>query len=72
MVQQHPRLVDRIVWSDESHFTMNGRINRHNCWYWSSTNQHHLMPIPDDKDDLMVWVGMYPGGILAHIFLTKM
>lgn len=31
-----------ILWSDESQFTNNGRVNRHNLHYWSSENPKWL------------------------------
>ena len=33
-------LQDKIWWSDEASFELNGQINRHNCTYWSQENPH--------------------------------
>lgn len=32
--------VDRIVWTDEANFKLNGHVNRHNCLYYAVENPH--------------------------------
>ena len=41
--QEVPTRLDRILWTDEAIFQMNGRVNRHNCVYWSDTNPHFII-----------------------------
>jgi hypothetical protein len=41
--QEDPTLLDRILWTDEVTFQTNGRVNRHNCIYWSDTNPHFII-----------------------------
>jgi hypothetical protein len=35
---EDPQLVNRIKWSDECEFRMNGMLNKHNCCYWGYRN----------------------------------
>ena len=35
--------IDKIIWSDEAMFKLNGHINRHNCIYWSDVNPKVVM-----------------------------
>ncbi len=37
-MQDDPQLTDRIKWSDECEFRMNGELNKRNCCYWGYTN----------------------------------
>ena len=62
LFDENPRLVDIILWSDESKFMLNGTVNRHNCCYYSYSNQHQLLPIINSKDGVMVWCGLTSKG----------
>lgn len=37
-----PDKIPKILWSDESYFSLNGMINRHNCVIWSEENPSFL------------------------------
>ena len=40
MVQENKAFVEKVVWSDEAQFKLNGTFNRHNCVYWRANNPH--------------------------------
>ena len=67
-IQAEPGILDKIIWSDESEFKLNGTINRHNCRYWASTNPHELLPRSQYADGVMVWCGITPSGIIGPYF----
>ena len=47
---------EKIVWSDEAIFQLNGSINRHNCTYWALENPHFTMEqIKFARDYSVVW-----------------
>jgi len=71
LFDENPRLVDIILWSDESKFMLNGTVNRHNCFYYSYSNQHQLLPIINSKDGVMVWCGLTSKGILGPYFFDE-
>ena len=40
---ENPDIFNKIIWSDKAQFRLNGRVNRHNCVYWSDTNPHEII-----------------------------
>lgn len=65
---QNPRLLDMIIWTDESEFRLNGVINRHNCSYWAYSNEHEKILVSNSKQSLMVWCGMTSNGLIGPYF----
>lgn len=61
-------VVDRILWSDESEFKLNGTVNRHNCTYWSRRNLHVQVPVKNSRQGVMVWCGMSSRGLIGPYF----
>ena len=53
-IKAEPGILDKIIWSDENEFKLNGTINRHNCRYWASTNPHELIPRSQYADGVMI------------------
>ncbi|RZC32365.1 hypothetical protein BDFB_007820, partial [Asbolus verrucosus] len=39
-INQDGNFINRVLFSDESTFCLNGHVNRHNCRYWSDRNPH--------------------------------
>jgi hypothetical protein len=68
MIQQKPGLVDKIIWSGESNFKLNGVINRHNCCYWATANPNYQIAIAEKADGITVWCGIHSGGIVGPFF----
>lgn len=65
---KEPGMIDKILWSDESQFTLNGVINRHNSCYWAYSNPHEIFQVGTSKQGLMVWCGMTSGGLIGPYF----
>jgi transposase len=63
-----PTRLDRIIWSDESTFKLNGHINRHNCVYWNFDNQHHIIEKDVHLPGVMVWCAISSRGIIGPYF----
>lgn len=57
-----------ILWSDEAQFKLNGRINRHNCVYWSTENPHITMQEELNVPGVTVWLGVCSFGIVGPYF----
>ena len=70
-IEAEPAILNKIIWSDESEFKLNGTINRHNCRYWASTNPHELIPRSQYADGVMVWCGITPSGIIGPYFFEE-
>ena len=62
---------DRILWSDEATFKLNGRVNRHNCVYWSDSNPHAILEEELNVPGITVWVAIWSGGITGPCFFDE-
>ena len=67
-LKQETGLLDKIIWSDESEFRLNGVVNRHNCCYWAPSNPHQQIPIAEHAPGVMVWCGLTSAGIIGPYF----
>ncbi|CAF4255107.1 unnamed protein product [Rotaria sordida] len=56
--EEDPTLLDRILWTDEAIFKVNGRVNSHNCVYWSDTNPHLVIEQELNVPQVVVWGGI--------------
>lgn len=63
-----PCLVDKVLWSDESEFRLNGTVNRHNCVYWATSNPGATMPVPHTQQGVMVWCAMTSTKLIGPYF----
>lgn len=67
-IEEDPTLLDRILWTDEATFQTNGRVNRHNCVYWSDTNPHVIIEQELNVPRVVVWGGIWSNGIVGPYF----
>lgn len=60
--------MDNVYFSDESHFHLEGYVNRQNCRYWSSSNpkQKHQKALHSPK--VTVWCAISPKKIIGPFF----
>ena len=63
-----PNFLSRILWTDEAKFHVNGVVNRHNSVYWSRTNDHVTISKPVNSPGVVVWGGIYSGGVIGPFF----
>ncbi|CAF1349618.1 unnamed protein product, partial [Rotaria sp. Silwood1] len=66
--EEDPTLLDRILWTDEAIFKVNGRVNRHNCVYWSDTNPHLVIEQELNVPQVVVWGGIWSNGVVGPYF----
>jgi transposase len=59
---------NKIVWSDEASFKLNGSINRHNCSYWASENPHVTEEHHVNLPGVTVWCGLSARGLIGPFF----
>jgi transposase len=67
-VEEDPNLPDQILWTDEAIFQTNGRVNRHNCVYWSDTNPHIIIEQELNVPKVIVWAGIWSNGVVGPFF----
>ena len=68
MVGDDESLLDRIIWSDEAMFKLNGHVNRHNSVYCYSANPHVIIEKEVNVPGVMVWAGIWSKGIIGPFF----
>uniref|UniRef100_A0AAZ1X2A6 DUF4817 domain-containing protein n=1 Tax=Oreochromis aureus TaxID=47969 RepID=A0AAZ1X2A6_OREAU len=57
-LEQDPQFTQKILFSDEANFYMNGEVNKQNHRYWSDTNPHWMDPSKTvGTTKVMVWCG---------------
>jgi hypothetical protein len=57
-VHEDEEFVNKIVWSDEATFKLNGTVNCHNYVYWAAENLHIHMDKAVSLPGLTVWCGL--------------
>lgn len=69
-IDNDPNFLNCIVFSDEATFELNGRINRHNCRYWSDSNPHWAVEAHTQyPQKLNVWAGILNSTIIGPFFI---
>ena len=51
----------KIVFSDKAQFWLNRYVNKQNCQFWSADQ-------PEELQKLLVWCGLWAGGIIGAYF----
>lgn len=67
-IEEEPTLLYRILWTDEAIFQINGRVNRHNCVYWSDINSHVIIEQELNVPRVVVWGGIWSNGVVGPYF----
>lgn len=63
-----PSILDKIIWTDEAIFKLNGRVNRHNCVYWADRNPHEILEREMNLPGVLVWGGLSSSGLIGPFF----
>lgn len=63
------QFINKIVFSDEATFQLNGTVNRQNCRYWSRENPHWMMEAHTQfPQKVNVWAGIINNQIIGPYF----
>src|SRR6185437_7270063 len=58
-----------ICFADESIFSLNGHVNRHNCRYYAPENPHWAQQVHFQHDErIMVWGGIFGDTVIGPFF----
>lgn len=72
MIQDDPHFFRFVLFSDEAIFRSDGRLNRHNCHYWSDENPHWYRPEEhQNRWSVMVWCGIINGYLIGPYFFDR-
>ncbi|GFV64293.1 transposable element Tc3 transposase [Trichonephila clavipes] len=66
-----PDFHERILFSDEAHFWLNGYVNKQNCRIGSEANPQVYVETPLHPEKLTVWCALWAGGIIGPYFFKN-
>uniref|UniRef100_A0AAX7TH63 Uncharacterized protein n=1 Tax=Astatotilapia calliptera TaxID=8154 RepID=A0AAX7TH63_ASTCA len=70
-LEQDPQFTQKILFSDEANFYVNGEVNKQNQRYWSDTNPHWMDPSKTvGRTKVMVWCGIWDTTIVGPFFIN--
>ena len=58
----------KILWSDEAKFHINGVVKRHNCGYWRTESPGITCEKTAISPGVSVWCGLWHNGIIGPVF----
>ena len=61
--------LDRLIFSDECTFFLNGMVNRHNCRIWARETLMETIPKTHSSPKVNVWMGLSSTRIYVPFFL---
>ena len=67
MIAMDPSFPEKVLWSDEAKFHLNGTVNCHNCVYW----RDKAPEVTAISKGISVWCGMHSRGILGPVFIEE-
>lgn len=68
LLAAEPDFFNRIDWSDEAHFHLDGGVNTQNLRYWSEENPHWYRSKALHPPRVTVWAAMGSSGIVGPYF----
>jgi len=69
-IDDQPEFHNKIVFSDEATFMLDGLVNRHNSRYWSDSNPHWMRESKSQyPQKLNVWTGIVGEHIIRPFFI---
>ena len=70
-MKDHLEIVNKMWFSDKSHFYLNDIVNKQNCRFWGTEKQnfHNEKPLHNDK--ITVWVTLSSAGVIGPFFFEE-
>jgi len=65
MIDDNPNLMQRIIWTEEAMFTLNGMINRRNFVYRAPANPFRQISLPHKSAGVHVWIEFHSEGVIG-------
>ena len=69
-INNNPNFHQKILFSDEATFCLNGQVNRHNCRFWSRDNPRWMSELHTQyPEKVNVWAGILGNHIIGPFFI---
>ncbi|CAH2098403.1 unnamed protein product [Euphydryas editha] len=69
--QEDPTFSRQILFSDETHFWLNGYVNKQNCRIWDKEQPEEIQELSLYPEKTTVWCGLWAGGIIGPYFFKN-
>lgn len=70
-IRANPSHLQFLVFTDESVFHLDGRVNKQNCRLWSVTNPHWSTEHAVQSPKVVVWCGIWREGVVGPFFFDS-
>ena len=70
MAEEDYSIFDKIIWTDEAIFKLNGHVNRHNSIYWNSQNPRIDIERDLSVPGIAVWIGISSDGMIGPLLFS--
>ncbi|GBN67748.1 hypothetical protein AVEN_44668-1 [Araneus ventricosus] len=60
-----------ILWTDESHYHLQGSANTQNCRIWARSNPFQMQPLPVFSQKVTMWCGFTAAFIVDPFFFEE-
>jgi|UniRef100_A0A2S2PZ44 hypothetical protein len=60
-----------VMLTDETHFYLDGFVNKQNCRYWAAENPRELHQRPLHSQKVTMWYGISQFGIIGHYYFEN-
>ena len=64
-IDNEPRWIENVWFSDETHFLLTGNVNSKNCVYWSSHPPDYVLERPLHSVTCIAWVAFNANGLIG-------
>ena len=69
--EEDDSILDKIIWTDEAIFKLNGYVNRHYAIYWASENPQIDIERDFNVLGICVWIGLSSYDIIGLFFFSS-
>jgi len=69
--QLNENFSNKIIFSDEAHFQLNGYVNKQNSRIWGDENPRAIHEQPMHPQKVTVWCGFWAGGVIGPYFFEN-
>lgn len=66
--ENDPHIFEKVIWSDEAQFKLNGYVNRHHCVYYHLDNPNLINEKQLNQPGVQVWGGVSLNAVYGPSF----
>ena len=71
MAEDDEQFWNKIIMSDEAHFTLNGTVNKQNCRIYATENPQEIQEVPLHDEKVTVWCGVSAKTVIGPFFFQN-